>query len=336
MFGPHVNRYHATGKRPSMAAHIEAACREAAADGDFRVGAVAFFVSDTRALEINLHPDERAPLRALIKRTGLRAIAHSSYKAFPWNGNPAGAAFLREELKVCQEAGVEGLVVHLPKEPISTVLKYLHRLVEPTVEGVRVYFETPAVVPSETYYETPKKLAALFKAIRERDPELARFGLCVDTSHLWVSGNDMQSYEAADTWFRELEDFKEIIPHDRIMLHLNDSRTPRGHGPDEHAGFGLGKIWQEYCLLGFEKSGLAAVVDYARRHNMPAILERKPKEALKLDYRILHSLAPECRISQKRGGTLVLQDEDVHALEREFMGTPVAEADEDHSCGCGE
>ena len=315
MFGPHVNRYHASGKRPGMAAHIKAACGEAWATADFRVGAVAFFVGDTRELKINLHPDERAPLRELIQQTGLRALAHSSYKAFPWNGNPAGAAFICEELKVCQEAGVEGLVVHLPKNNVETVMKYIHRLIEPTVKSVRVYLETPAVVPSETYYETPAKLAALFRAIRKVDPKLERFGLCVDTSHLWVSGNDMQSYEAADAWFKNLEDLAEDIPHDRVALHLNDSKTPRGHGPDEHAGLGLGKIWRDYSIIGFEKSGLAAVVDYARRHRTPTILERQPKEALKLDYRILHALAPECRVSQLAGGALALDDDDIRELE---------------------
>lgn len=311
MFGPHVNRYHATGKRPAISAHIDVACREAARDADFRVGAVSFFVSEVRGpLKINLHPEESSMLRDYLARTGIRAIAHSTYQAFPWGGNPASAAFICEELKVCQSAGIEGLVVHLPKSPIETVMKYLHRLIEPKVDSVRIYFETPAVVPKESYYDSPKKLAALFTAIRTIDPDLDRFGLCVDTSHIWVNGNDLQSFAAADSWFRSLEEQKAIIPHDHVMLHLNDSVTERGHGPDEHAGLGMGRIWEKYVTRelpgGIPASGLAAVVDYARRHKTPTILERKPKEALRLDYKILSQLAPECRISQpaSTGGEL--------------------------------
>jgi endonuclease IV len=303
MFGPHVNRYHATGKRPDISAHIEAARREAVGDADFRIGAISLFVSEVKgALKTNLHPGERTLLKNYLVRTGIRAIAHSTYQAYPWGGNPASAAFICEELKVCQEAGIEGLVVHLPKAPIETVMKYIHRLFEPTVETVRIYLETPAVVPKESYYDTPVKLATLFAAIRTVDPDLARFGLCVDTSHLWVNGNDLQSFAAGDAWFRGLEEKKSEIPHNCVILHLNDSVTARGHGPDKHAGLGMGRIWEKYLTRalpgGIPASGLAAIVDYARRHGTPVILERKPKEALRLDYKILGQLAPECRASQ--------------------------------------
>jgi hypothetical protein len=201
---------------------------------------------------------------------------------------------------------------------------------------VRIYFETPAVVPKETYYETPAKLAALFTALRSVDPKLEKFGLCVDTSHLWVNGNDLQSYAAADFWFRDLEDQKEAIPHDRVMIHLNDSATERGHGPDEHAGLGMGHIWSGYLKHtlagGIPASGLAAVVDYARRHHTPTILERHPKEALRLDYRILCELAPECRASQRGGARDVAVDWDEFADE--FAALLGECGEPEGPCGC--
>lgn len=292
MFGPHVNRYHASGARPPMGAHVAAAIAEAAAEG-FRVDSVAFYISEPRSLTLNLHSDERPALRSLLQELAGGAYVHSAYRAWPWGGSPATAAFIREELKVCAEIGARGLVVHLPKAPIETVMKYAHTLLEPTAKGVRIYFENPAVVPKESYYDSPVKLAKLVAALRVLDPNMERFGLCVDTSHLWVNGNDLQSYQAAKSWFDGLV---AACPSHCVMLHLNDSVTPRGHGPDEHAALTHGRIWSGY-KSSVAQSGLAAVVDYAVSYEIPTILERKPKEMLRNDYRILAGLSSQSSIT---------------------------------------
>ncbi len=289
-FGPHVNRYYAQGPRPGMVEHLEVARREASTEAGFTAMSAAMFVGGPKNREITLQPEERAPLREYIKRTGICVIAHSSYSAQPWRGDPDAARFIREELRVCQEAGIMGLVVHLPKLPVENVMRYIGRLHTFDAPNVRVYLETPAVRPTESYYETPEKLAALFTAIRQDlDPNLDRFGLCIDSAHLWTCGVDLQSYEAADAWLHGLEAVSDIIPHAAIMVHLNDSERPRGVGPDMHAGLAKGKIWDGY-QDSLSASGLAAFTDYAQRHETPVILERKPREALKHDYLTLRKL----------------------------------------------
>lgn len=296
MLGPHVNRYHAAGKRPTIAAHIAAACREAEEEAGVRVTVVSIFVGGPHDRRVTLLDEEGEELRGHLARTGIRAIAHSSYSAAPWRGDPDAARFIREEARACQRAGVTGLVVHLPKLPAEAVLKYAARLLDPEADGVRIYLETPAVSPRESYYETPAKLVALFRGLRERlDPDLRRFGLCVDTAHLWTCGVDLQSYEDAEAWLAELEAASAVIPPGCVMLHLNDSLRARGVGPDAHAGLAAGKMWESY--RGREgDSGLAAFTDYAQRHGTPLVLERKPKEALRADYLILRELVPGARV----------------------------------------
>jgi len=288
LVGPHVNRYHAPGARPALADHIEAARKEALAEAGVSIRAAAVFVGGPKNRTITLQPAERASLRDYAARTGIRLIAHSSYAASPWQGDKDAARYICEELDVCHEAGISGLVVHLPKLPVASVMQHIGGIRGPA--GVRVYLETPAVRPKESYYETPEKLAALFAEVRrELDPGLDRFGLCVDTAHLWTCGVDLQAYEAADAWLHRLEAVADVIPPAAVMLHLNDSLRPVGVGPDTHAGLAAGKIWEGYRdSLG--ASGLAAFADYARRHDTPAILERKPKELLKNDYLVLRRL----------------------------------------------
>lgn len=290
--GPHVSRYHADPtSSPSLTAHIEAARAAAEHEAGFAVTAAAVFVGGPHNRQIILGDDEARELRAYVARTGMRVVAHSAYSASSWaRGDPDAARFIREEAAVCQAAGIVGLVVHLPKAPPATVMRYLGRLADPGAPDVRIYLETPAVVPGETHYETPEKLAALFREIRAvLDPDLARFGLCVDTAHLWTSGIDLRTYADANAWLARLEQVHDSIPHDRIILHLNDSLRAIGTGPDAHAGLALGRIWGRY-LGRMGESGLAAFVDYAQRHGTVCILERKPKEALVNDYRILREL----------------------------------------------
>lgn len=291
--GPHVNRYHAAGARPSIVAHIDAARREAKYAADFDISAVAIFVGGPKNRVITITDAEVDELHEYIRAEKLCVIAHSTYTAPPWRGDPDAARFIRAEVAVCRRAGISGLVVHLPKLGVETVMRYISRLIEPSAgSDVRIYLEMPAVSPKDSHYETPAKLIRLFRAIRaEVDPRLHTFGLCIDTAHLWTCGVDLSSYESAHAWLAELEAASAVIPADRIMLHLNDSERELGHGPDSHAGLGAGRMWPSLNLRqSGEASGLDAFVEYAQRHNTPTILERKPKEALVGDYTILRRI----------------------------------------------
>jgi endonuclease IV len=288
--GCHVNRYHAYGARPSITDHIRAACEEANESAELIFGVVSIFVGGPKNRSITLHADEQAELRSFIAETQIQVIAHSSYGAHPWKGDPDAARYICEELKVCQASGITGLVVHLPKLPVSAVMRYIGRLIEPAAPNVRIYLETPAVKSSESYYETPEKIAALFSEIRRAHGD-DRFGLCIDTAHLWVSDIDLASYDAADEWLAQLNAHSDVIPHDSIMIHLNDSLRERGSGPDAHAGLAMGRIWESFKGR-IKMSGIAAFINYAQRYDVPVVLERKPKETLFNDYKVIRTLVP--------------------------------------------
>lgn len=280
LIGAHVSRYHAAGDaRPGIVQHIKEARRSARAHGiDMR--AAQIFVGGPRERAITLHPDERAELKAYIATTGMVVVAHSAYAAAPWGGDPGAARYIRAEAQVCVEAGIAGLVVHLPKAPLATVARYARRI---HVPGMRIYLETPAVTPAETYYETPAKLGALFAALRAQGLA-GGFGLCVDSAHLWVSGVDLRSFADADAWLAGLDAAVGDTP---VMVHLNDAAHARGVGPDAHAALGHGHIWRDAAA---GDSGIAAFVAFAARRGAPVILERKPLEALAGDYLLLHDL----------------------------------------------
>jgi ubiquinone/menaquinone biosynthesis C-methylase UbiE len=233
--------------------------------------------------------ESAAQLRAYIAAENIVVVAHSAYVAPLFGGDPDAARYVREEIAVCAAAGISGLVVHLPKAPIEAVVKYIPRILCPESSRVRVFLETPAVTPPDTYYETPEKLIALFEALHKIDPDRTLFGLCVDTAHIWTSGVDISGWAATQEWLDRLAPLTE--QRISLIFHLNDSRRECGTGPDSHAGLMAGQIWGEYAGHP-EASGLAAVIAYACQHRSIVILERKPEAALEADYRLLASMAP--------------------------------------------
>jgi sugar phosphate isomerase/epimerase len=296
-YGPHVEG------GEGLRARLERETARAAAAG-FGVGAFQTTVGALvprgkgKRREITLAGAEAGALRAfLAARPNLQVVAHGAHGDYPWTGKPGAAEFIRRELAVCAAAGLVGLVIHLGKAPPEAVVAALPSL-EPGGAGKRggdaprgrplLFLETPAVKPANALYETPEKLAALFAEIRRADSGLCRHGLCIDTAHLWSSGVDLETYEAAEGWLGRLERLSAAIPPDRVMIHLNDSGDRRGGGVDRHAPLLQGKMWGAYQGRP-QQSGLAAFVDYIERHGLLAVLER-PGVALLDDYAALGSL----------------------------------------------
>ena len=298
MYGPHVDRVHSPKSgRPSITDHIRAA-RSAAAEVNFDARAFQIFIAGPRNSLMTLRPNEAEELRSYLTvgPAGSRptVIAHGTYTDFPWTGKPSAVRSIRAELDMCARAGVAGLVVHLGKSPVGSVVSHLPQLLTAQTT-TRLYLETPAVKPENSYYETPEKLAILFREIRRIDPDLCKFGLCVDTAHLWACGVNLQSFEDGMAWINGLEAAADVIPPQRLIYHLNDNQKKRGSGADQHSRLFQGAIWSRYADRP-RQSGLAAFTDYINQNNLVAILERHPPEYLIDDYYILGRLTENATI----------------------------------------
>ncbi len=286
-------------RRPTLAEQIDAAHAHGQEEG-IHLRAFQVFIAGPRNRAVTLGETEAKELKTYIAEAGnLWVVAHGTFLDAPWSGQTHAAKFIRKEIAICHEAGIRGLVIHLGIPGPDQVLTYLPRLMT-GVRGVRVYLEVPHVLPDNSSYETPEKLAMFFRAIRLRlDTDLEYFGLCIDAAHLWSCGVNLSSYEDAANWLESLEAAHDVIPPSKIMFHLNDSFDELGAGTDRHAPLFRGNIWGAYAEEP-QKSGLAAFVHYAVRHGVPVILERKdpdptvkdPRAVLRDDYGALLELAP--------------------------------------------
>lgn len=89
-----------------------------------------------------------------------------------------------------------------------------------------------------------------------------RYGVCVDTCHIFAGGYDISTKQGyADT----MRQFDRLIGVNRIRLfHVNDSKTPLGSRVDRHEHIGKGKI-------GID--GFRFLLSDKRFFNTPMILE---------------------------------------------------------------
>jgi deoxyribonuclease-4 len=89
-----------------------------------------------------------------------------------------------------------------------------------------------------------------------------RLGLCIDSCHLHATGYDVRTPEGVKDLADEIDD--KIGLKQLKLLHVNDSRDPRGSNRDRHAPIGKGEIGRK---------GFRAFLSEPRFQDVPAVLE---------------------------------------------------------------
>lgn len=190
--------------------------------------------------------DERVRFRRAKDKTGLPVFAHAAYLvnlASPDDALVArSTALLGEQLALCGELGIEGLVFHLGSHlgaGFETVLPQvsgvLRDLSENTSGGARLIIENNAGQGGGVG-TTFAEIGALVDAAGGH-PRLA---LCLDTCHAFACGYDLTGPVGVEAAMAELA---ERIGEDRlVVIHANDSKTPLGGLRDRHENIGDGHL----------------------------------------------------------------------------------------------
>lgn len=117
------------------------------------------------------------------------------------------------------------------------------------------------------------------RAIIDRIEDRSRIGVCLDTCHLFASGYDLGTAEAAE---RTFEEFDRTVGMQYLKgMHLNDALRPLGSRLDRHACIGKGMIGLE-CFRYIMRSPLF--------EEIPLILETPDSEGWKEEIELLYSL----------------------------------------------
>lgn len=172
-----------------------------------------------------------------------------------------GVNFLRSEMERTQVIGANQIVLHPgahvgagEDEGIKKIIEGLNEVLT-REHQVQIALETMAGKGSEIG-KTFEELARIIDGVTFNE----KLSICMDTCHIHDAG-----YNIVDDFDGVLNEFDKIIGLDRIkVVHVNDSKNPRGARKDRHENIGFGHI-------GFD--ALHYIINHPQLSELPKILE---------------------------------------------------------------
>ena len=167
--------------------------------------------------------------------------------------------FLIQEVERCDLLGIKYMVLHPgshvglgEKTGLHNIIRGLNQILD---KGkCNILLETMAGKGTELG-RTIDEIKEIIDGVENKD----RIGVCLDTCHLNDAGYDINNFDAI------LDEVDEKLGLERVkVIHVNDSKNPRGAHKDRHENIGYGTI-------GFD--ALNKVVHNPRLENVPKILE---------------------------------------------------------------
>jgi len=253
------------GSHLSIAGGMHKALEKAASCG---FNTVAVFVRNQ--VQWKFSPlSERAV--ALFRRARRRlaispVVAHASYLV-----NLAGSGEVRErsiaamveDLSRCGRLGIDYLVFHPGSNGnaalgIALIADALNRIVAACPSRrPKILLETTAG-QGNSIGHTFAQLAEILSLLARP----GRFGICLDTCHVFAAGYDIRAPRA---YRATMAQFDSLVGLERLLaIHVNDSKRPLASRVDRHEHIGRG-------LIG--PAGFANIVNDARLAGVPLILE---------------------------------------------------------------
>ena len=170
---------------------------------------------------------------------------------------------LKHALRVGDAIGAMGVVVHpgaLKDDTRTNARKRAVRLIKEALaetDRCPILYENTAGSPQllgRDFDETAELI--------EKTGGPRRLGLCIDSCHLHATGYDVRTPEGMKDLVDEID--SKIGLKQLKLLHVNDSRDPRGSNRDRHAPIPNGEIG---------RAGMRAFLGEPRLQGLPAVLE---------------------------------------------------------------
>jgi len=167
--------------------------------------------------------------------------------------------------------GAKCVVVHLGsrmkipiQEALNNLISNINHIISRAPRRIQLSLETAAGAGSQVGY-TLEELAFIWKGVMHNG--VRRVGICIDTAHIFVAGEDISTIEGIKDYMHR---FNSLIGWSYITnFHINDARYPLGSRHDEHRGIGSGLVYTKPPGL----EALRWIKQFALRRGIPMILE---------------------------------------------------------------
>jgi deoxyribonuclease-4 len=238
-----------------------------------------------------LAEDEIKQFRAARQASGIAFFAHNSYLVNLASQDPqmfsTSVKAMIGELERAEALGLPFMVMHPgshggagEEAGLKRIIQGLNAIVEATSGyRCRMALEITAGQGNALGYRL-EHLSALLEGIKSD----SRFGVCLDTAHLYAAGYNVRTRAGYEETVAQVE---KLFGAKRVLaLHLNDSKVPLGKRVDRHALLGEGEI-------GFDC--FRWIVQDPRWIAIPKVLETPKSEDMHEDVASLNKLAPYLR-----------------------------------------
>jgi deoxyribonuclease-4 len=257
-----------------------------------RFSAAQIFVKNNKQwMAPPIAPADAQAFRAAREKSGIFFFGHSGYLINLGSANPEmiekSTVSLVAELERAEALGLP-FVVHHPgshggdgeEAGIERIAARLREIVAATRKlKVKIALEVTAGQGGHLGW----RFAHLREIIdRAQAPE--RFGVCLDTAHLFAAGYDLRTKKDYEATFAAFE--QEIGADQLLAVHMNDSKVPFDSRKDRHDHLGEGQIGLDAFKL--------LVADPRWKH-VPMVLETPKEEEMAEDVANLEKLKPFIR-----------------------------------------
>jgi len=246
-------------------------------DNAKKLGCTAFqiFTRNPRGWSVNPIPrSEVFSFRNKLLASGIdrrSVVVHMPY--LPNLSGPPGELYqrsvktLNEEIQRCKLLGISYLVIHLGSHMGRGSNSGIDQLINAlgTAAEAERNSANEVVVLLENNAGYKNNVGGTLEELRlilDRLNSSERFGLCVDTCHLFASGYDLRTNDCVDKVIEKIENIVGL--QELKVIHLNDSKGPLGSNLDRHEHIGLGTIGVE---------GISAFINHPAINALPIIME---------------------------------------------------------------
>ncbi|MEA1909785.1 MAG: deoxyribonuclease IV [Patescibacteria group bacterium] len=215
-----------------------------------------------------------------------KVLVHAAYLPNPSSHKVSLRNFslkkMKDEAKIAYSIGADGYNFHCGsnqdgnKEGIKHAINSLNRLAELTNYKwpVELILESDAGAGNRIG-DTIEELGAIWKGLKNKK----RFGICLDTCHLFVSGLDVGNKKV---FSKSMKQFDKLIGLENLkFFHINDAMFDLGSKKDRHEHIGKGYIG---------KQGFKNFLSVPGVKKVPMILETPRSGDVKKDIKDIQEL----------------------------------------------
>ncbi|MFQ5509290.1 MAG: deoxyribonuclease IV [Leptospirillia bacterium] len=256
--GCHVSTAGGVEKSPARGAELGARCMQ------------VFTRNQMSWKHKELTGDEAARFKANLAGSGVGTVmSHDSYLINLCSPDPEkhkkSTLGFDDEVRRCTALGIPLLNFH-PGAHMGEGVDAGIKKIADTLNGVCARFpDSPVKLVLETVAGQGSTVGRSFGELADilaRLDDPSRFGICVDTAHVFAAGYDLGSEGG---WEKTWEEYDRLLGFDTLLaFHVNDSKVPLGSQVDRHALIGRGHIGP---------GAFVRLVTDERTRNVPMFLE---------------------------------------------------------------